>query len=93
MAAVAQGLNRIDQVMLSDDAKYAFAIKDHHISEPLDRWAARVETVQAIHTPLAQSSEQWPQAVQQRDQVLSEQTAQQEAWQQSVSTPSMGYSR
>lgn len=93
VAAAAQGLSHIDQVVLSDDAKYAFAIRDHHISELPDRWAARVETVQAIHTPLAQSSEQWSQAVQQRDQGLTEQRAQQQAWQQSVSAPSMGYSR
>jgi hypothetical protein len=64
-AAAAKGIDRIDQVALSEDATHAFALRQHHLGEPWDQWAARVNTVRAINTPLEQSSAQFSQAMQQ----------------------------
>lgn len=82
VAAVAQGLGRIDHVVLSDNARYAFATRDHHVGEPLDRWAARVDTVQAMNTPLEQSSVRWSQAAQQAQQLQEQQLQTQQRAQQ-----------
>lgn len=60
--AATHGMTRIDHVSLSEDARYAFAIQGHPQSP--DATFVRVETMQATQTPLAQSSAQWPQAMQ-----------------------------
>jgi murein L,D-transpeptidase YcbB/YkuD len=57
LAARNGGLERIDQVMLSDDASRAFAVQN---SPPL-RQFAHVGVVAGISTPLAQSSTDWMQ--------------------------------
>jgi putative chitinase len=57
LAARKAGLERIDRVMLSDDASRAFAVQD---DTPLQRFV-HVDVVTGINTPLAQSSADWMQ--------------------------------
>lgn len=52
--AKAQGLSRIDQVVLSDDATRAYAVQGD-LNSPLKK-IAEVETQKAVSTPLEQSS-------------------------------------
>jgi putative chitinase len=59
LAARREGLERIDQVILSDDASRAFAVQGD-IRSPLRRFAD-VDVVSGINTPLPQSSTGWPQ--------------------------------
>lgn len=84
VAATHKGLERVDQAVLSDDGRYAFAVQ----GEPhaADRQIARADTAQAIATPVAEhvrELQQVPeraatevQATQQREQ---EQLQQQDA--------------
>jgi peptidoglycan hydrolase-like protein with peptidoglycan-binding domain len=53
-AATAAGFNRIDHVTLSDDASQGFAIQGA-LNSPIKQYAS-VNLMQAIQTPLAQSS-------------------------------------
>lgn len=75
------GLQRIDQVALSQDANTLWGaqrppgVQDHFF----DRHC-QVNTVQALHMPMEQSGAQWPQAMQQFQQ--QEQTQQQQQVQQ-----------
>lgn len=63
VAAQAQGLQRIDHVLLGDDASRAFAVQGHPNGvEGLDRRIAWVQTIDALNAPLAQSSSEWYQA-------------------------------
>lgn len=62
VAAHANGMTRIDHVMLSDDASRAFAVQGD--TNSLFKRYADVNVSQAIATPLAQSSAQWQHDVQ-----------------------------
>jgi hypothetical protein len=79
VAARAAGLNRIDIVALSEDGSRTFAVQ--HVIP----WAlavnAHVETAQAVHTSLEQSSTEWTKAATQPTQPLlhSQEQAQQQA--------------
>jgi peptidoglycan hydrolase-like protein with peptidoglycan-binding domain len=55
-AATAAGFNRIDHVTLSDDATQCFAIQGA-LNAPLKQYAA-VNVMQAVQTPLPQSSQE-----------------------------------
>lgn len=55
-AATAAGFNRIDHVALSDDANRGYAIQGD-LNSPFKRHV-EVDVIQAIQTPLAQSSQQ-----------------------------------
>lgn len=94
VSAVAQGLTRIDHVVLSDDASHAFAVQGrlHGGIEGLDQKLARVETLSALHTPLTESGAQWPQAVQQAQQLQLDQQLQRQALMQSTPPQAMGRS-
>lgn len=59
MAAHKEGLERIDQVILSKDASRAIAVQGD-IYPPLRRFAY-VDVVNGINTPLAQSRTDWSQ--------------------------------
>jgi hypothetical protein len=73
VAAAASGLTHIDHVVLSEDAKHAFAVQGD-LHEVFQRaMTARVNTVSAIHTSVEQNSAQWPQAAQQGQQLQEQQ--------------------
>ena len=55
-AATSAGLNRIDHVALSDDANRGYAIQGE-LNSPFKRYV-EVDVMQAIQTPLAQSSQE-----------------------------------
>lgn len=59
LAARKEGLERIDQVILSEDASRAIAVQGD-IRSPLRRFAD-VDVVSGVSTPLAQSSTDWSQ--------------------------------
>lgn len=60
--AKAQGLDRVDHVLLSDDGSKTFAVQGNLQSvHGLDRKIADLQTVDALNTPLAQSSNTWSQ--------------------------------
>lgn len=59
LAARKGGLERIDQVILSEDASRAIAVQDD-IRSPLRRFAV-VDVMSGISTPLVQSSKDWSQ--------------------------------
>ncbi|SFS16818.1 hypothetical protein SAMN05216570_3389 [Dyella sp. OK004] len=83
-AAAEQGLTRIDHVVLSDDASRAFAVQGrlHGGIAGLDQKYVYVETVTALHTPLAQSSAQWELVMQQNQADLTYSQTEQVARQQ-----------
>jgi hypothetical protein len=62
-AAHHNGLTRIDHVLLSKDADRAFAVQGD-LNSPLKRFID-VHVVQALDTPIAQSSVQWQRGIQQ----------------------------
>lgn len=65
----ASGLQRIDQIALSEDASALWGaqrppgVRDHFFDQH-----CKVNTVQALNTPMEQSGAQWPQAMQQFQQ-------------------------
>lgn len=63
VAAHGNGLNRIDHVVLSDDASRAYAVQGD--TNSLFKRYTDINVAQAIATPVAQSSVQWPQDIQQ----------------------------
>lgn len=63
VAAHAKGMNRVDHVVLSDDATRAYAVQGD-INSLFKRYTD-VNVSQAIATPLAQSSAQWQRDIQQ----------------------------
>jgi peptidoglycan hydrolase-like protein with peptidoglycan-binding domain len=63
VAAQGNGLNRIDHVVLSDDASRAYAVQGD--TNSLFKRYTDINVAQAIATPVAQSSVQWPQDIQQ----------------------------
>lgn len=79
--ATSKGLNRIDHVLLNDDASRVFAVQGAPRS--VEQKLASVDTVAAINTSLEQSSAQWQQAAEHGAQVCQasavEQAPQQEA--------------
>lgn len=75
--AKAQGLDRVDHVMLSDDGSKTFAVQGNlHSSHGLDRQIAQMQTTDAINTPLALSSQVWSQHAAQSQLFVSQQQAQ-----------------
>ncbi|MBB5862933.1 XVIPCD domain-containing protein [Xanthomonas sp. 3058] len=61
------GMDRIDDVRLSEDASRAFAVQNNPNSlGPHDQLRAHVDTVAALNTPLEQSSQSWVQAAAER---------------------------
>ena len=85
VAARSQGLDRIDHVVFSDDASRAFVVQGPLKSlHGLDQRMAQVSTTEALHTPIAQSSAGWDQAIQQYQQQI---LARQSPTQQNVAQP------
>lgn len=89
VSARADGLERINQVALSDDASKLWAAqrppgaRDHFWDK-----LTNVEVAKAVDTPIEKSSAQWPQAVQQQAaQEQQEAQAQNQAVQQAVQGP------
>jgi hypothetical protein len=75
--AKAQGLDRVDHVLLSDDGSKTFAVQGNlQSAHGLDRKIADLQTVDALNTPLAQSSNAWTQHAAQSELVASQQQAQ-----------------
>ena len=70
-AAKANGLTRIDEVRLSEDGLRAFAIETGGIER-----FAHVQTAEAVHTTLAQSSQAWRENAARVEQPQPEQVAQ-----------------
>ena len=62
VAARREGIQRIDQVLLSDDASRVFAVQNH--LSAFGRLAV-VPTLEALNTPVAQSSATWQRMMQQ----------------------------
>jgi len=80
VSARAGGLNQIDHVLVGSDSSRIFAmegqIKPGH---GLDGKMVHVETMQGLNTPVSQSSANWPQAMQQGQQVQAQAQQQQVA--------------
>ena len=85
--AAAHGLSRVDHVLLSDDASRAFAVQGQ--LGGWDKRLASVETVAALHTPLATSSAQWEAAQRQAEEQAHTRTQAQQAMQPPLS-PALG---
>lgn len=76
--ARAQGLDRIDHVLLSPDSSQAFAVQGELTSpHDMNRQIASLPTMEALNTPLSQSSASWNAATEQGRRVQSETQAQQ----------------
>ncbi|MGR0116462.1 XVIPCD domain-containing protein [Ralstonia pseudosolanacearum] len=76
--AKAQGLDRIDHVLLSPDGNQAFAVQVNLTSpHDMNRQIASLPTMEALNTPLSQSSASWSEATEQGSRVQSETQAQQ----------------
>jgi hypothetical protein len=58
VAAHGKGISQVDHVVLSEDASRAFAIQGD--ARSLIKRHAEVDVAQAVATPVAQSSTQWP---------------------------------
>ena len=86
-AAHAQGLSRVDHVVLSDDAKRAYAVQGD-LSSPFKQ-IAEVDVARAVGTPVAQSSQEWQQTATQQQQQPQPAIAQQQTQPQQVEQPSI----
>ena len=95
VSARAAGLHRIDQVALSEDASALWGaqrppgVRDHFFDQH-----CKVDTVQALNTPMEQSGAQWSQAMQhfqeqQQGQARQEQQVQQQEQASRQASPSM----
>lgn len=80
VAAHAQGLSRVDHVVLSDDAKRAYAVQGE-LNSPFKQ-IAEVDVNQSVGKTMAQSSAEWQQAPTQTQQPVHTQTQQQQQQQQ-----------
>ncbi|MCC8494453.1 hypothetical protein LN451_11075, partial [Xanthomonas hortorum pv. gardneri] len=61
------GMARIDEVRLSDDASRTFALQNTpHSQGGYDQLRTHVDTVAALNTPLEQSNQAWTQAAAER---------------------------
>jgi len=93
-AATAAGFNRIDHVALSDDANRGFAIQGE-LNSPFKKFV-EVDVMQAVQTPLAQSSQEAAVNVQNNNQQQQQAQTQQQVQQQmapdaqQAAGPSMG---
>lgn len=69
-AAAARGMTQIDHVVFDETATHAFAVQGRLQGgiEGFDQKIARVNTIDALQTPLCESSKQWSQAAQQGEQ-------------------------
>ena len=77
VTAKAQGLDRIDHVLLSPDSSHAFAVQGELTSpHDMNRQIASLPTMEALNTPLPQSSANWHQAAEQGRRAQSETQAQ-----------------
>ncbi|WP_266171070.1 peptidoglycan-binding domain-containing protein [Dyella subtropica] len=82
VSARASGLQRIDQIALSEDANTLWGaqrppgVRDHFFDQH-----CKIDTLQGLNMPMEQSGAQWPQAMQQF-QKQQEQTQQQQSLQQ-----------
>lgn len=88
----AEGLERIDQVILSDNRDRAWAVQGD-MNSPFKRYA-EVDTAQAVNTPLAQSTQAWEQASAQQGQTQqqtapTQQLAESQPNRQPAATPGM----
>ena len=83
-AATAAGFNRIDHVALSDDANRGYAIQGE-LNSPFKKYV-EVDVMQAVQTPLAQSSQE--SAVNVQNNIQQQAQDQQQVQQQVVSTVS-----
>lgn len=68
VAAVAKGLDRVEHVFLSDDSSRAFVAQGQVKggTDGVNRFLAQIPTMDALKTPLADSSMQWLQAFAER---------------------------
>lgn len=80
VAAHREGMDQISHVVLSEDASRAFAMD--RSNSPLSRFAY-VSVLEAINTPIEQSSAAWTQAAQERTQAQAREQVLQPARQQS----------
>ena len=91
-AAIAAGFNRVDHVILNDDASRGYAIQGD-LNSPFKKYT-EVDVLQAIQTPLAQSSQEAAVNVQnnarQQAQVQQQQQTQQQDQTQQSASPVMG---
>ncbi len=81
VAARQKGMERIDEAVLSDDGRYAFAVQGE--VHAADRQIARADTAQAVATPVSEQVRELPspaqrsighaQSVQQEQQVQEQQ--------------------
>jgi hypothetical protein len=79
VSARAGGLNQIDHVMVGSDGSRIFAMEGQiKAGHGLDGKMVYVETMQGLNTPVSQSSANWPQAMQQGQQVQAQTQAQQQ---------------
>jgi hypothetical protein len=75
--AKAQGLDRVDHVLLSDDGSKTFAVQGNlQSAHGLDRKIADLQTTDALNTPLTQSSNAWTQHAAQSELAASQQRTQ-----------------
>lgn len=88
VSSYANGMTRVDHVVLADEGNKAYGVQGA-LSSP-HKQLAEVNTQQAVSTPLEQSSQQWHQVTQQRQQATQQQTVQQEMSKQQASSPGMG---
>lgn len=77
VGAKAQGLDRVDHVLLSDDGSKTFAVQGNiQSAHGLDRKIADFQTADALNTPIAQSSSDWTQHATQSHLLANQQQAQ-----------------
>lgn len=80
VAARKEGLDKVNHVLLDDPGLRTYAVQGE-LNSPLKQLAS-VDTAQAVATPVAQSSAQWQQAAEARQNQQNEALAQQQAQQQ-----------
>jgi len=76
--AKAQGLDRIDHVLLSPDGSKTFAVQGGLNNAGMDRQMASLPTMEALNTPAQQSAIVWNQAAEQGQQVRAQAPTQQQ---------------
>lgn len=78
--AKAQGLERIDHLLLSPDGNQAFAVQgDLHNAHAMNRQIASMPTMEALNTSMQQSSASWNQAAEQGHQAQMQAQSQQQS--------------
>jgi Putative peptidoglycan-binding domain-containing protein len=84
----ANGMTRVDHVVLADDGSKAYGVQGA-LNSPYKR-LAEVSTQQAVNTPIEQSSQQWHQVTEQRQQASQQQAMQQEIPKPQAQQPALG---